>query len=45
MLWMGIWVHPYAYVVFHPQHLKVLKHFVYIQYMWDAANGGLQPQP
>ena len=27
-MYYGIRVHPYA----HPQHLKVLKHFVYIQY-------------
>ncbi len=31
---------PYA----HPQHLKVLKHFVYPIWMWDAVSGGL-PQP
>jgi hypothetical protein len=29
----------------HPQHLKVIKHFVYPIWMWDAVNGGLQPQP
>jgi len=23
-----------------PQHLKVLKHFVYPIWMWDAVNGG-----
>ena len=41
--YISVRVHPYA----HPQHLKVLKHFVYIVYgiwMWDAVNGGLQPQ-
>jgi hypothetical protein len=34
--------------IFHPQHLKVFKHFVHIQHpiwIWDAVNGGLQPQP
>jgi hypothetical protein len=35
-------VYPYA----HPQHLKVLKLFVYIQYGCGAVNGGWQePQP
>jgi len=24
----------------NPQHLKVLKHFVYPIWMWDAVNGG-----
>jgi hypothetical protein len=24
----------------HPQHLKVIKHFVYPIWMWDAVNGG-----
>ena len=36
-------VHPCT----HPQHIKVLKHFVYIIYMiwlWDAVDGGLEPQ-
>ncbi len=37
----SIRMHPYA----HPQHLKVLKHCVYPIWMWDAVNGGLQPQP
>ncbi len=30
-MYYGIRVHPYPYCV-HPQHIKVLKHFVYIQY-------------
>ena len=41
---ISIRVHPYA----HPQHLKVLKHFVYSIYMtWlgDAVSGELEPQP
>ena len=40
-MYCGIRVHPYA----HPQHLKVLKLFVYPIWMWDAINGGLKPQP
>jgi hypothetical protein len=32
-------VHSYA----HPQHIKVLKHF--LLWMWDAVYGGLEPQP
>ncbi len=34
-------VHPYA----HPQHIKVLNHFLYPIWMWDAVRYGLQPQP
>ncbi len=34
-------VHPFA----HPQYIKVLKHFVYMVWMWDAIYGALEPQP
>jgi hypothetical protein len=40
-MYYSIRMHPYA----HPQHLKVLKLFVYPIWMWDAINGGLKPQP
>ena len=33
----GIRVYPYA----HPQHLKVLKHFVYIQYVCEMQSMGV----
>ena len=33
--------HPCA----HPQHLKVLQHFIYMIWMWDAVSGALEPQP
>jgi len=33
-------VHPNAF----PQHMKVLKHFIYVLWMCDAEWGGLQPQ-
>jgi hypothetical protein len=36
---IAIGMHYYA----HPQHLKVLKHFVYPIWMWDAVNGVWQP--
>ena len=38
---IGIRMLPYA----HPQHIKVIKHFTYMIWMWDAEWGGLQPQP
>jgi len=38
-VYYSIRMHPYA----HPQHLKVLKHFVYPIWMWDAFNGCWQP--
>ena len=28
-----------------PQHMNVLKHFIYPIWMWDADSEGLQPQP
>jgi hypothetical protein len=37
----AIMMHPYA----HPQHLKVLKLFVYPIWMWNAVNEGLKPHP
>ncbi len=29
----------------HPHYIKVLKHFVYMIWMWDAIYGALEPQP
>ena len=34
-------VHPCA----HPQHIKVLKLFIYMIWMWDAVCKALEPQP
>ena len=32
--------HPYS----HPQHIKVVKHLIYITLMWDEYGLGVQPQ-
>jgi hypothetical protein len=39
--YISVRVHPYV----HPQHLKELKHFVYMTWLGDAVSGGLEPQP
>ena len=38
---ISIRVYPHA----HPQHIKVLKHCVYMLWMWDAVCKALEPQP
>jgi hypothetical protein len=37
--YINVRVHPYA----HPQHFKVLNHFVYMTWIGDAVSRGLEP--
>jgi len=38
---ISVRVHPHV----HPQHIRVLKHIVYIIWMWDAVYRGLEGPP